>query len=68
MRRTLILLPGLALLASACQHSASYDDAYAKCDAAATEAQEAAQPQPDQVATWREGYIRSCMEREGFSS
>jgi hypothetical protein len=68
MKRTLILLPGLALLASACQqHGAAYDDAFAKCDAEATEQMEVAQPQPDQRDTWREQYIRDCMTKAGFS-
>ncbi|HEX5078799.1 MAG TPA: hypothetical protein VFV80_06565 [Geminicoccaceae bacterium] len=68
MRRTLILLPGLVLLLAACQQdSAGYDDAMAQCEAAATEAMEAADPQPDQRATWREQHVRECMEGKGFS-
>ena len=35
MRRTLILLPGLVLLAACQQHGAGYDDAWAKCEAEA---------------------------------
>jgi hypothetical protein len=66
MRRTWILLPGLALLAACQQHSAGYDDAWAKCEAAAIEQQEAAAPDPDQRATWREQYIRDCMSAAGF--
>ncbi len=67
MRRTLILLPAMALLMSACQqHGAGYDDAMAKCDAEATEKMEAAQPQPDQRDTWLEDYKRQCMTSAGF--
>jgi hypothetical protein len=68
MTRTLIFLPALALLLAACQqHSAAYDDAWAKCEAAAIEAQETAEPNPDQRATFREGYIRDCMSKAGFT-
>ena len=31
------------------------------------EAPEAADPDPDQRATWREQYIRECMSGKGFS-
>jgi hypothetical protein len=67
MRRTLILLPGLALLAACQQHSAGYDDAWARCEAEAIQQQETAEPDPDQRATWREQYIRDCMSRAGFT-
>jgi len=68
MRRTLILLPGLALLAVGCQqHSAGYDDAMAQCEASAIQAMEAADPDPDQRATWREQHIRQCMAGKGFT-
>jgi hypothetical protein len=68
MRRMLILLPGLALLASACQqHSAAYDDAFAQCQAQAIEAMEAADPPEEDRTTWREQHIRECMTNKGFS-
>jgi hypothetical protein len=67
MRRTLILLPGLALLAACQQDSAGYDDAFARCEAEAIQQQETAEPDPDQRATWREQYIRECMSRAGFT-
>lgn len=67
MIRTLIFLPGLALLLAACQHSAAYDDAWAKCQAEAIEAEETAEPDPDQRATFQEGYIRDCMSKAGFT-
>ena len=66
MRSTLILLPGLVLLAACQQHSAGYNDAWAKCESEAIQQQETAEPDPDQRTTWRENYIRSCMERAGF--
>lgn len=62
----LILLPALALLA-ACQDSSGYDVARANCEASATEAMEAADPDPDQRATWREQHVRECMASKGFS-
>jgi hypothetical protein len=66
MSRTLILT-GLALLLAACQqHSAAWDDAWAKCSAEATEAQEAAAPDPGQIPEFRENYIRDCMSKAGF--
>jgi len=66
MTRTLILT-GLALLLVACQqHSPAWDDAWAKCSAEATEAQETAQPQPGQLTDFREGYIRDCLSKAGF--
>jgi hypothetical protein len=66
MRRTLILLPGLVLLAACQQHSAGYDDAWAKCEAEAIEEMENADPAPEDRTTWREQYIRGCMSRAGF--
>jgi len=67
MRSTLILLPGLVLLAACQQHSAGYNDAWAKCEADAIQQQETAEPDPDQRTTWRENYIRECMSRAGFT-
>jgi hypothetical protein len=67
MKRTWILLPGLALLAAACDHSSGYNDAMAKCEAEATEKMETAEPDPDQRSTWREQYVRECMSTAGFS-
>ena len=66
MRRTLILLPAFALLAACQQHSAGYDDAYARCESEAIQQQETAEPDPDQRATWREQYIGDCLSRAGF--
>jgi hypothetical protein len=66
MRRTLLLLPGLAVLAACQQHSAGYNDAFARCEAEAIEAMEAADPPEEDRTTWREQHIRSCMERAGF--
>jgi hypothetical protein len=67
MRRTLILLPGLAFLAVACDHSAGYNNAMAECESSAIQAMEAADPDPDQRATWREEHIRQCMAGKGFT-
>jgi hypothetical protein len=67
MRRMLILLPGLTLLAACQQHSAGYDDAFATCEAEAIQQQETAEPDPDQRATWREQHIRECMSKAGFT-
>jgi hypothetical protein len=70
MKRALILLPGLALLAVACESGSGsgYNDAMAQCEAAATEAMEAADPDPDQRAHWRELHVRECMSGKGFTS
>ena len=70
VKRTAQAAAGLAglLLAAACQtHSAAWDDAWAECDANATEQQEFASPDRDQIATWRERYIGACMQAKGFS-
>jgi hypothetical protein len=61
----LSLLPALALLA-ACQSNGGYDVARAQCETSATEAMEAADPDQDQRATWREQHIRECMAGKGF--
>jgi hypothetical protein len=67
MRSTWILLPGLALLAACQQHSAGYNDAWARCESEAIQQQETAEPDPDQRTTWRENYIRECMSRAGYT-
>jgi hypothetical protein len=60
-------LAGL-LLAAACQsHSAAWDDAWAQCEAEATEQMEFASPDADQRSTWRERYTGACMQAKGFS-
>ena len=61
---------GLAslLLVAACQsHSAAWDDAWARCDASATEQGEFAEVETDQRSLWRERYIGACMQAKGFS-
>jgi hypothetical protein len=61
---------GLAalLLVAACQsHSAAWDDAWAQCEANATEQMEFASPDADQRSTWRERYTGACMQAKGFS-
>jgi hypothetical protein len=56
------------LLAAGCQsHSAAWDDAWAQCEAEATEQLEYASPDRDQRATWRERYTGACMQARGFS-
>ena len=60
-------LAGL-LLAAGCQsHSAAWDDAWAQCEAHATEQMEFASPDADQRSTWRERYVGACMQAKGFS-
>jgi hypothetical protein len=59
-------LAALLLVAACQQHSAAWDDAWAHCDATATEQQEWAEPRHGQVATWRERYIGACMQAKGF--
>jgi hypothetical protein len=62
-----VALAGL-LLAAGCQsHSAAWDDAWAQCEADATEQMEFASPDADQRSTWRERYVGACMQRKGFS-
>jgi hypothetical protein len=61
------LVLALVVLAAACtQHPRGYDDAFAACQAEATEQMEAAAPDADQRATWQENYIRECMTKKGF--
>jgi hypothetical protein len=56
------------LLAAGCQsHSAAWDDAWAQCEAEATEQMEFASPDADQRSTWRERYTGACMQARGFS-
>jgi hypothetical protein len=58
----------LAGLLAGCQsHSAAWDDAWAQCEAEATEQMEFADPDADQRATWRERYVGACMQGKGFS-
>lgn len=62
------LLPALALggLLAACDHSKAWDDAWAGCEATAMEQAEYADVDPDQRTLFRERYIGSCMQRQGF--
>ena len=60
-------LAGLLLLAACQSHSAAWDDAWAQCEADATEQMEFASPDADQRSTWRERYIGGCMQAKGFS-
>ena len=60
-------LAGLLLVAGCQSHSAAWDDAWAQCEADATEQMEFASPDADQRATWRERYIGACMQARGFS-
>jgi hypothetical protein len=60
-------LAGLLLLAACQSHSAAWDDAWAQCEANATEQMEFASPDADQRATWRERYTGACMQAKGFS-
>ena len=56
------------LLAAGCQsHSAAWDDAWAQCEANATEQMEFASPDADQRSTWRERHVGACMQARGFS-
>jgi hypothetical protein len=60
-------IAGLLLVAACQSHSAAWDDAWAQCDANATEQMEFASPDADQRSTWRERYIGACMQAKGFS-
>lgn len=62
-----IALVALLPLAWGCaQHSQAWDDARAQCEAESIEQMETAGVDHDQRATWRENYIRECMEKRGF--
>jgi hypothetical protein len=61
-----VALAGL-LLAGCQSHSAAWDDAWAQCEAHATEQMEFASPDADQRSTWRERYVGACMQAQGFS-
>ena len=61
-----VALAGL-LLAGCQSHSAAWDDAWAQCEAHATEQMEFADPDADQRSTWRERYVGACMQAKGFS-
>jgi hypothetical protein len=52
--------------AGCAQHPPGWDDAWAACQAEATEQMEFAAPDADQRATWQENYIRECMDKKGF--
>jgi hypothetical protein len=55
------------VLATACsQHPPGWDDAWAACQAEATEQMELADPDADQRAEWQENYIQECMDKKGF--
>ncbi|MEM7024707.1 MAG: hypothetical protein AAF637_19330 [Pseudomonadota bacterium] len=60
---------GLAalILVAACNHSAAWDDQWARCHAAAIEQGEFAEVERGQRTTWRERYIGACMQANGFS-
>ena len=61
----LVLLP----LAWGCsQHSKAWDDAWAQCEAEATEQMETAGVAHDQVSEWRENYISQCMQKRGLEA
>ena len=60
-----VALAGL-LLAGCQSHSAAWDDAWAQCEAEATEQMEFASPDADQRSTWRERYVGACMQGKGF--
>ena len=67
MRGGLFLVLALVMMTSGCaQHSSAWDDAWAQCDAEASEQAEFAQPDPDQRSEWQENYIRECMDKKGF--
>ena len=60
---------GLAalMLIAACNHSAAWDDQWARCHANAIEQGEFAEVERGQRTTWRERYIGACMQANGFS-
>ena len=61
----LVFLP----LAWGCsQHSKAWDDAWAQCEAEATEQMETAGVAHDQVSEWRENYISQCMQKRGLEA
>jgi hypothetical protein len=63
-RIAMLALPALAW--GCAQHSKAWDDAWAQCEAEATEQMEFAAPDPDQRSEWQENYIRECMSKKGF--
>ena len=66
MRGGLLILLALIWVAGCAQHSSAWDDAWAQCDAEASEQAEFAQPDPDQRSEWQENYIRECMDKKGL--
>ncbi len=69
MRFGLLGLAATGLLLAGCaQHSKAWDDAFAQCQAEATEQMETAGVAHDQVSEWQENYIKGCMEKKGVIS
>ena len=66
MKRSWFTLALVVSAAGCAQHPPGWDDAWAACEAEATEQMEFAAPDPDQRAEWQENYIRDCMDKKGF--
>jgi hypothetical protein len=67
VRSGFLILAALAMSVSGCvQHSSAWDDAWAQCEAEASEQEEFAQPGPGQRSEWQENYVRECMDKKGF--
>ena len=57
----------LVAAAAACtQHPPGWDDAWAECQAEATEQMEFAAPDADERSEWQENYVNQCMDKKGF--
>ena len=66
MRTGWVALALIATVVGCVKHPPGWDDAWADCQAEATEQMEFAQPGPDQRSEWQENYIRECMDKKGF--
>jgi outer membrane lipoprotein SlyB len=65
----LLLLASTAVLLFGCaQHSKAWDDAYADCQAQAVQQWETAGLPDDQMSTFQENYINSCMQKKGLKA
>jgi outer membrane lipoprotein SlyB len=66
--RLLLLASTAALLFGCAQHSKAWDDAYADCQAQAVQQWETAGLPDDQMSTFQENYINSCMQKKGLKA
>ena len=66
--RLLLLASTAAFLFGCAQHSKAWDDAYADCQAQAVQQWETAGLPDDQMSTFQENYINSCMQKKGLKA